>query len=153
MYRSSRNSSDELLISHIKRMIDLEQICIVTGDFNINFLTESNHIIIKELHRLNFTQMMDEPTHTQGGIIDHLYIYCPHFYKEVKINSTLISAFYTDLFGIQITLYKKEDEFKHIESTVPDYLIEQENNDSQNKRANSKRKKASGTGGAKRQNG
>ena len=68
LYRSSRNSADELLISHIKRMIDLNQICIVAGDFNINFLTESNNIIIKELHRLNFKQMMDEPTHTQGGL-------------------------------------------------------------------------------------
>ena len=85
--------------------------------------------------------MMDEPTHTQGGMIDHLYIYCPHLYKDVKINSTLISAFYTDHFGIQITLYKKEDEFKHIASTVPDYLIEQTDKDGQNRKANSKRKK------------
>ena len=150
MYRSSRSSDDESLISHITRMIDLNQICIVTGDFNINFLTESNHIIIKELHRLNFKQMMDEPTHTQGGIIDHLYIYCPHLYKDVKINSTLISAFYTDHFGIHITLYKKEDEFKHIESTVPDYLIEQANNEGQKRKANTKRKKASSTEGNKR---
>ena len=37
--------------------------------------------------------------------------------------------------------YKKEDEFKHRESTVPDYLIEQANNEGQNRRANTKRKK------------
>ena len=153
LYRSSRNSADELLISHIKRMIDLKQICIVAGDFNINFLIESNNMIIKELHRLNFKQMMDEPTHTQGGIIDHLYIYCPHFYKGVKINSNLITAFYTDHFGVHITLYKKEDEFRHIESTVPDYLIEQANNEGQNRKANAKRKKASTTEGNKRQHG
>ena len=80
---------------------------------------------------------------TKRGIIDHLYIYCSHFYKDVKINSTLITAFCTDHFGIHITLYKKEDEFKHIESTVPDYLIEQANNEGQNRKANGKRKKAS----------
>ena len=97
--------------------------------------------------------MMDEPTHTQGGIIDHLYIYCPHFYKDVKINSTLISAFYTDHYGIHITLYKKEDEFKHIASTVPDYLIELTDKDGQNRRANSKREKASNTEEVKRHQG
>ena len=134
LYRSSRNPNDELLISNIKRMIDPTRICIISGDFNLNYLTESNNIIIKELHRLGFKQMMDEPTHMQGGIIDHLYIYCPPFYKDVVIKSTLISAFYTDHFGIHIKLFKKENEFKHIESSVPDYLIDQANEDCQRKR-------------------
>ena len=82
---------------------------------------------------------------TEERIIDH-----PHICKDVKINSTLISAFYTDHFGIHITLYKKEDEFKHIESTVPNYLIEQANNEGQNRKANTKRKKDSSTEGTKR---
>ena len=115
-------------------MIDLTRICIISGDFNLNYLTESSNIIIKELHRLCFKQMMDEPTHMQGGIIDHLYIYCPPFYKNVLIKSSLISAFYTDHFGIHIKLFKKENEFKHIESSVPDYLIDQANEDCQRKR-------------------
>ena len=47
--------------------------------------------------------------------------------------------------NLPIHIYKKEDEFKHIESTVPDYLIEQANNEGQNRKANAKRKKASST--------
>ena len=76
---------------------------------------------------------MDEPTHMQGEIIDHLYIYCPPFYKNVLIKSSLISAFYTDHFGIHIKLFKKKNEFKHIESIVPNYLIDQVNEDCQRK--------------------
>ena len=59
---------------------------------------------------------MDEPTHMQGGIIDHLYIHCPDTYKDVVITSDLIAPFYSDHFGILVTLYKKEKEFKRIET-------------------------------------
>ena len=90
---------------------------------------------IKELQRRGFKQMIDEPTHMLG-VIDHLYIYCPPLYKDVVIKSTLISVFYSDHFGIHIKLSKKEDEFKPIESSIPDYLIDQANEECQRKRKN-----------------
>ena len=45
---------------------------------------------------------------------------------------------------------KKMNSSAYIESTVPDYLIEQANNEGQNRKANTKRKKASSTEGNKR---
>ena len=51
---------------------------------NLNFKTESSNTIIKELKRNDFTQVIGEPTHMQGGIIDHLYIRQPEAYKVVE---------------------------------------------------------------------
>ena len=72
--------------------------------------------------------MIDEPTHMQGGIIDHLYVRCPLNYYGIEIHSDITTPFYSDHFGIRITIHKKEKEFKHIPSTVPDYLIEEDKN-------------------------
>ena len=146
MYRSSRNTNDASIISIIERLIEPTKICIISGDFNLNFLTDSNNVIITALQRLKFTQVIDQPTHIQGGIIDHLYIRQPHIYREVEIISDLVAAFYSDHIGIQITLLKNENEFKHIENSVPDHLIAQAVNDS----LSSKRKKKDDPAKAKR---
>ena len=87
------------------------------------------------------SECVKQPTHIQGGIIDHLYIRQPHIYREVEIISDLVAAFYSDHTGIQITLLKNENEFKHIENSVPDHLIAQAVNESSSKSLSSKRKK------------
>ena len=93
-------------------MIDISRICIIGGDFNLDFRKQSNNIILKQLKNMNFMQMIDYPTHMQGGIIDHLYIYCPKTHNDVLIESDLISPFYSDHFGICIDIYKGEKTFK-----------------------------------------
>ena len=74
-------------------MMDPTRICIIAGDFNLNFKTDSNNVIIKELLKTNFTQMIDEPTHMQGGIIDHLYVRCPTNYYGIEIHSDIMTPF------------------------------------------------------------
>ena len=133
-------------------MLDPAQICIISGDFNLNFRTESGNLIINELLKMHFIQMIEEPTHTQGGIIDHLYIRGPAAYSDVRIESDLIAPFYTDHFGITITIYKKDKEFKHIQSTVPDYLLQQEDNDYDKGGSSKRRKSNTNNIGSKRKN-
>lgn len=93
------------------------------------FLDRIKQCYHKKMPELRFTQMMDRPTHTQGGIIDHLYIHRPNSYIDIKITCCVIAAFYTDHFGVNITFFKEEDEFIHIKSSVPDHLIEPEDID------------------------
>ena len=47
LYRSSRNPNDIEISSHLLRMMDPTRICIIAGDFNLNFKTDSNNLIIK----------------------------------------------------------------------------------------------------------
>ena len=124
VYRSTRSSNDNTLLSDIKRMIDFSRVCLISGDFNLDVRKQSNNVILKELRDMKFTQMIDYPTHVQGGIIDHLHVFCPKTYNNVMIESDLIAPFYSDHFGICINIYKGENTFKHIASSVPDDLIQ-----------------------------
>ena len=142
--------NDASIISIIESLIEPTKICIISGDFNLNFLTDANNVIVTALQRLKFTQVIDQPTHTQGGIIDHLYIRQPHIYRKVEIISDLVAAFYSDHIGIQITLLKNENEFRHIENSVPDHLIDQAVNEENSKHQSKKRKNENDSAKAKR---
>lgn len=60
----------------------------------------------------------------QGEIIDNLDIHRSFIYREVETQSGIVSAFYSDHIEIQITLFKNENEFQHMENAVSPHLNE-----------------------------
>ena len=46
----------------------------IGGDFNICALTKENNILTKSLKEMGFKQKVTQPTHIQGGALDHIYI-------------------------------------------------------------------------------
>ena len=67
--------------SNLKGIISTDKIVLICGDFNLRYQNEQSHFIIQELLNMNFIQQIDHPTHINGGIIDHLYLYCPADYE------------------------------------------------------------------------
>ena len=47
--------------------------CIIVGDFNANYLQEPKHPIITKITSCAFSQLVQSPTHKEGGLIDHVY--------------------------------------------------------------------------------
>ena len=84
---------------------------------------------------MNCVQLIDHPTHKDGGIIDHLYMYRPSCYSEVIISWELFSPFYSDHFGISIIINKGNNPFLQMPTTIPDDLI---NDNSGPKKTNKK---------------
>ena len=130
VYRSSvilnpLNPNDLQIISHLLRIIDLDKICIIFGDFNVDLKKDPNHPIVQVLRLKNIEQVIDLPTHNRGGIIDHLYIYRPTSYASVIIEWDLFFPFYSDHAGIAITIHKGEKVFKSVPCTVPDELLQE----------------------------
>ena len=111
MYRSNRSSSDEALILHLQEMVRGDRICIICGDFNIRLQNEPEHVLVTGILKMDFVQLIDKPTHKDGGIIDHFYLYRPSLYSEVSISWDLFSPFYSDHFGISIIIKKEENAF------------------------------------------
>ena len=72
-------------------------------------------------------------------------------YNGIEIHSDIMTPFYSDHFGIRISIYKKEKVFKHILSTVPDYLIE-EDKDRKKKGSLNRNKSIQKSKGSKRSN-
>ena len=73
VYRSSNGNSAELL-AKIVDMMTPEKAVLVTGDFNICFMNHGGNRLSKGLRdKEELNQLMTEPTHIQGGHIDHVY--------------------------------------------------------------------------------
>ena len=104
-------------------MISTDKIVIICGDFNLRYQNETSHFIIQELLNMNFTQQIDHPTHINGGIIDHLYLYWPEDYEDVIITWEFIGPFYADHFGISVRINQGKNLFRKIRSSIPDELI------------------------------
>ena len=69
MYLSQNAKLDE--VSEFVRFHATEK-CIVTGDFN--FTPDKSNLLSQQLKTLNFSQLIQEPTHKEGNIIDHIHV-------------------------------------------------------------------------------
>ena len=73
VYRSSRGSLTVLKNKLMQLISDKDKPVLITGDFNLCYLTQKNNQISRELERDGCQQMMRYPTHVKGGHIDHVY--------------------------------------------------------------------------------
>ena len=72
VYRS-QGGSDLVLLENLKATINPEKATIITGDFNICYRDSQNHRFIRGMHELRLNQLVQEATHIQGRLIDHVY--------------------------------------------------------------------------------
>ena len=66
--------------------------CFLVGDFNINVLKESLHPVVKKISSCGFQQLVGYPTHSAGGLLDHVYVENIPFQPDIGINF----PFYSD---------------------------------------------------------
>ena len=97
---------------------------------NVSMLPKDNqstlkpkNFMVNELLKLNFVQLIDRPTHREGGVIDHLYMCRPDFFKEVIVEWELFAPFYSDHFGISVIINKGNKPFLKMPLTISDDLI------------------------------
>ena len=70
--RSQSGHSVELL-ENMKKLIDIERVTVITGDFNICYIENFSNRMIQGLIGMGFDQLVHEPTHIRGRHIDHIY--------------------------------------------------------------------------------
>ena len=72
IYRSHAANTDSFL-QDLESMISNYEICYIFGDFNIDYLN-SNHEILAWIINHGFSQLVNSPTHEEGGLLDHAYV-------------------------------------------------------------------------------
>ena len=96
----------EIFFDSLEMLLDIilteNKQCIITGDFNIDTLVDSNHSNqLKDiLHSFCIENMVNEPTRVQGAsatCLDHCYTNCAQK-TQIKINKNTLS----DHFGLEI---------------------------------------------------
>ena len=89
-------------MNHLRRLIDETKITLVIGDFNSCFHENFNNQVTQGLIQQGFVQLVKEPTHIRGRIIDHAYIKDPT--GRLKPIIERYSPYYTDHDAICITI-------------------------------------------------
>ena len=78
VYRFSDSSDVEEFTNKVKAYINFTKPTIVLGDFNIDLLKLPENIFSQNLKECGFKQLVHQPTHISGGLIDHVYAYLPN---------------------------------------------------------------------------
>ena len=106
VYKSSEGDSKDV-IKQISDMIEDEKITVIGGDFNVCYYKHRNNIITKNLNELDFHQTVEQATHIEGGLIDHLYIK-KRKGAEVSWIVEILPKYYSDHDCICLTLCPDE---------------------------------------------
>ena len=91
----SAGSRMEDIVDKLEQMIDVEQLTIITGDFNICLQREPRNLVTTVLLDLGFQQHVKSPTHIRGGMIDHAYTRDPNSQLS-DLHLTQYSPYYSD---------------------------------------------------------
>ena len=96
---ASSNCPLQELTQDLMRILQPDMTTVVTGDFN--FGSKDANPLTRFLNEREFTQLVNWPTHREGGTIDHCYVS-----KNTRVQLTRHSPYYSDHDGLCI-------EFEH----------------------------------------
>ena len=74
-------------------MIALQKTTVLCGDFNICYQQRNDDPVILALKGKGFDQLVNEPTHIQGGHIDQVYV--READHRIQVEVTLYSPYYS----------------------------------------------------------
>ena len=101
LYRSQLGNST-MLMEDLNKLIDMNRVTLVMGDLNACYRENFSHKVIQGLKKMGFTQLIHEPTHIRGRIIDHTYLLDSS--KRLKVFIERYSTYYTDHDAICLSL-------------------------------------------------
>ena len=90
------------VFDELHKILCYDRTTLIVGDMNICFKENYRNRFIQGLIQLGFKQMINEPTHIHGRIIDHCYIFDPGRNPELAIER--FSPYYSDHDAICITM-------------------------------------------------
>jgi exonuclease III len=107
LYRSQEGNYEELnqIIREIKSE---EKPQLVLGDFNFCYLDNFSNPTRKYLEKKKFTQMISQPTHIEGNLLDQAYLRDTQ--GELDCTAELHSKYYTDHKGLALIVKKRYDD-------------------------------------------
>ena len=100
----SQEASYENLNEAIEVMIEGEKPILVIGDFNFSYSDNSSNLTSKYMKEKLFKQMIMEPTHIEGNLLDHAHF--RDFSGTLECTSLLQSKYYSDHRSLHLTFKK-----------------------------------------------
>ena len=74
IYRAQYGSIPRV-VENTEKLLNINKTTIIGGDINICLNKDKNNMLTKYLISIGFSQLIKNPTHIDGGLIDHLYFH------------------------------------------------------------------------------
>ena len=103
LYRSSHGDL-KLLNHNLEDMIKRVRPQLVVGDLNFCYLDSSSNTTSNYLRSNNFEQLIKEPTHIEGNLLDQAHL--RNIKGDLRCTVQLHSKYYTDHKGLAIIVKK-----------------------------------------------
>ncbi len=94
----------ERVVEMVKGLIDIQKTCIVGGDINKCFIKDQNNPLTEFLLAFGFSQMVKNPTHLHGSLLDHIYFCQGPDREKYEVTIESHGKYYTDHDAITIML-------------------------------------------------
>ena len=106
VYRKNLSKLEDFIyvLDHFLSRIE-DNIHIILGDFNINAFEENKNKKLQEA-LINYNQILEEPTHISGSLIDHVYVK-KTFYDQIDIHTIIKNTHFSDHDAVKVTLKRK----------------------------------------------
>ena len=95
IYRSAGASSNAFL-RDLDKLIDTSRETVLVGDFNLCYLAQRSHPIVRELESKGFIQLVKHPTHVEGRLIDLIFYFEPDRIGPIKFTTQQKGLYFTD---------------------------------------------------------
>ena len=105
LYRSQGGSMEKLK-QHLEALDNVDKPLLVIGDFNFCFMDKSSNPTKEYLKEHNFKQIIQEPTHIGGNLLDQAHIKDVREYH--KYSMEVHSKYYTDHKALAVIVQKSE---------------------------------------------
>ena len=101
LYRS-QSGSHGVIIETLETMLDESKPVLVIGDFNFCYADNSSNLTGRYLDQSYFKQLVKEPTHIEGNLIDQAHVRDASGVHQYSVE--LHSKYYTDHKGIAVLI-------------------------------------------------
>ena len=86
-------------------MIDNHKPVLILGDFNFCDMDSSSNLTKQFMNENNFIQLIHDPTHIEGNILDHAYI--RDVQGTLNYTAQIQGRYYTDHKALHLIMKKK----------------------------------------------
>jgi len=88
----------------VQHFLENETVDIILGDFNVNALDENNYFLE---YLTEYEQVVTEPTHISGSLIDHIYVHKNNLFQSFDIETMVKNIYFSDHDAIKLKIISK----------------------------------------------
>ena len=86
----------------LKFVVDISRPTVICGDTNIDISKDRGKSFVEFMEKLGFTQLVTQPTHDRGGLLDHVWV-TADLVDKARVNQSAVYFSDHDILTIHLS--------------------------------------------------